>query len=148
MIKIASYLTIDEPTTSLKKTVRFRKPGSNNPREIRDIILRDDFGYTPEEIEAFNDNKTYADNHIIVHNKKTVWATFKEVESWKPGTDGLIPIELTDDWVLGVLNFKIIRAEMEIFRVGNFIMDASLRDEVSKYFGDFLVNRRKTHKGV
>lgn len=58
------------------------------------------------------------------------WATIDEVKSWKPNSaDGLVQIPLADSWVWGAIDFKRIRAEIEIFKVGNFISNVEIRKE-------------------
>ncbi len=78
-------------------TVRIRKPADFSSKKIRDIILREYFGYTEKNISDFT--KQYPNKYLIQHSENPgIWASVARVKSWKVEADGLTEIDLTANW--------------------------------------------------
>ena len=104
--------------------VKVKKPGSNSSREIRNIILRDEFYYTAFDIEAFNlkFGETYT---IIQKGMVNGWATAAQVKNWKVGAaDGLTSITLSAGWVETAEQFRNDRIKTVIEQSAGAIFDA------------------------
>jgi len=97
LTKNAWATTVDDPTTSLKRTVWIKKPDSYSSLEIRNNILRDEFAFTDADIKAFN--QKYPRSWVIEDTKHpNKWATAEEIKSWATGLGGTVPIVLEEPW--------------------------------------------------
>ncbi len=133
------------------KTVKVRPPVSkgssistSSAKEIRDYILRNEFGYTDKDIEEFNIQ--HPNDLLIQHtptkptNPKNIsnwklkaaeynnkWATDDLVKKWKVGSDGFIEIRLEPSWASFVTTFQKNRSARNAVQASYyFIPDSEL----------------------
>lgn len=127
----------DAPSASLRTVARIKKPAApaaknstKFSKQIRDDILRGEFGYTDAGVAAFN--AQYPNSWVIEDNKyPNKWATDEQIKNAKVEADGLIAIVLEEPWVKAVQDFLTQRASFEAFKVGLFITDADVRKQIT-----------------
>lgn len=90
----------DTAVANSRKTVRVKKPSlpaaqnsTKFAKQIRDEILRDEFGYNAAEIAAFNAEHP---NDLVIEDNKypNKWATDEQIKGVRVATDGLITLVL------------------------------------------------------
>ncbi len=99
----------------------------NSSKEIRDNILIDFFGYSEGDIKSFNERKS--DCYFIIGdpNNPEKWATAADVNSWTLNADRTVPIRIPQKLLDDLKSFRQQRATFEVFKVGMFISDLTLR---------------------
>lgn len=123
----ASSKNIINNFTDKNTEVWVKKPSSNSSREIRDTILKENFGYTDADIVALDMAKP---GYFYVSDSRDTknWATFEHVGSWKINANGEVPISMTQNMITNLTLFREQRANLEIFKVAMFISDPQIRD--------------------
>lgn len=118
--------TSDEPS----KTFHVKKPPSNSSHDIRDAILRDEFGFSAVEIAAL----TKSDDRLfyISENNGPTWATTNQVRAWPTNPNGEVSISVTETAVKAILAFHERFLKSKINEALAFITDPQLRSEVMK----------------
>jgi hypothetical protein len=105
-----------------------KKPASNSSVEMRDTILRDYFGYTDADIEALNNSKN---GYLRICNDKSIdWASKDQVKHWKVDKYGQVTIPLPQNWCDEAIRFRGQRVQSETFKLGGFITDSLISNEV------------------
>ncbi len=112
------------PLPTLKNSTAFSK-------QIRNDVLRDEFGYNDAEIAAFN--VKYPTGWVIEDNKyPNKWATDEQIKDAAVGTDGLIALVLEDPpWVKAVQSFRNGRIHNAVTTAVGAISDSNLQRRVS-----------------
>jgi hypothetical protein len=113
-------------TGNIETEIWIVKPVSNSSREIRDAILRENFGYTEEDIKALDREKPgyfYISDSSDTKN----WATVNHIRDWKTNVNGEVPISMPQALIENLVLFREQRADFEIFKVGMFIANAEIR---------------------
>jgi hypothetical protein len=114
------------------------KPANGNSREIRDSILREYFGYTDADITELRQKSDKL--FYVREDKEKDWASAAQVKKWKADLDGKISIPISQRIIDDITAFRDQRASFEIFKVGMFITDSSIKDEFSKDL-DIILNK-------
>jgi len=109
--------------------IKVKKPDSNRARDIRDKILREYFGYTEEDLVEFKRQQQII--FRISQDGETDWANFKQVMKWEVDSAGNLSIPTPDTLIYQLNNFREQRALFEIFKVGMFITDTEIRQNVT-----------------
>ncbi len=102
-----------------------KKPATNSSREIRDNLLIEHFGFTTTDITEFD--KLKPPFFIFDDSDKNKPATVAHVRSWKTNANGEVPISMPDNRIHSLIAFREQRALFEVFKVGMFIADATIR---------------------
>ena len=126
----------DTAAINSARVVRVKKPSlpaSKNStafsKQIRNDILRDEFGYNDAEIAAFNTE--YPTGWVIEDNEyPNKWATDEQIKNASVGTDGLIALVLEDPWVKAVQSFRDRRIFNAVTTAVGAISDADLQRRV------------------
>lgn len=98
--------------------------------------MRDYFGYTEVDIEALKLQKDKL--FYISEDDEKNWASDKQVSGWKTDPNGELSIAVPNRVIQDLITFREQRASFEIFKVGTFITDVAIRDEITKDLENIL----------
>jgi len=127
----------DTAVINSRRVVRVKKPSSPASKnstifskQIRNDILRDEFGYNDAEIAAFNIE--HPTDCVIEDNKyPNKWATDEQVKNASVEADGLIALVLEKSWIKTVEDFRDRKILNAVSSAVGAISDSDLQRRVS-----------------
>ena len=123
-------------------TIKTKKPASNSSLEIRDNILREYFGFTGNDIEAFK--RLENESFCITQSGEKTWATASQVREWRTEPDGKLAIPTSIKIVNNVNSFRNQRASFEIFKVAMLVSDLAIKKLVANDLEKILLTSGQT----
>ena len=123
-----------EPEVRTKEKFSVKLPADQDPQKLRDNLLRDNLGFTDEDIAEYDkltENKGF---YLINSKKPDKRATAKDVGNWKTA-NGFVEINVSNEKAAELRSFRVGRVlDKSLENIGDPLLRETVKTDLMKIY--------------